>query len=75
MKFLIHLIAESEVGQHVQEIVCFGAERASPGGRRSDSPGGQEAAWGNPAENGRAASGGILRKLNVIARTVAEPEG
>ena len=23
MKFLIHLIAESEVGQHVQEIACL----------------------------------------------------
>jgi hypothetical protein len=23
MKFLIHLIAESEVGQHMQEIACL----------------------------------------------------
>src|SRR5260370_9802641 len=37
----------------------FGAQRASAGGRRADSSGGKEAAWSNPAENGRAASRGI----------------
>jgi len=37
----------------------FGAQRASTGGDRSDSSGGKETAWGNPAENGRAASRGI----------------
>ena len=34
-------------------------KRAPTGGCRSDPPGGQEAAWSNPAENGRAANRGI----------------
>ena len=52
-------IAESEVGQHVQEIACL--ERKE---HRLEDVGltlreAREAARGNPAENGRAASGGI----------------
>ena len=59
MKFLIHLVAESEAGQHVQEIACL--ERKE---HRLEDVGltlreAKKAAWGNPAENGRAASRGI----------------
>jgi len=44
MKFLIHLIAESKVSQHVQEIACLERKEHRLERCRSDSPGGQEAA-------------------------------
>ena len=59
MKFLIHLIAESEVGQHVQEIACL--ERKE---RRLEDVGltlrEAKKLLGAIQQNGRAASGGIL---------------
>ena len=58
MKILIHLIAESGVGQHMQEIACL--ERKE---HCLEDVGLTLPSWRN------------TWKLNVVARTVAEPEG
>ena len=59
MKFLIHLIAESKVSQHVQEITCLERKehRLDVGLTLREA---KKLLGAIQRSNGRAASGGIL---------------
>ena len=74
MRFLIHLIAESKVSQHVQEIACLERKehRLEDVGLTLRRP---RSCLGQSSREWSSSKWRNTWKLNVVARTVAEPEG